>query len=133
MRARKTFIGGRALRSVGAFGVVVAFACLAAPVASYSDPASTAVDACVKSFIEAYFTDDRVVRVRKRLEPTGSLHFTYPQPKYTIALTARGTRSREILAQARCVAGARGNVIILDSPPLDTYLAKAHFSVTIGR
>ena len=121
------------MRTSGAFCVAAAFACLVAPMASNADPASAAVDACVKSFIESNFTEDRVVQVRKRLEPTGSLHFIYPQPRYTIALTARGARSGEVLAQARCVAGARGNVIVLDSPPFDRYLANADFSVTVNR
>lgn len=121
------------MRTSGVLCVAAAFAFLAAPGASQANPANTAVDACIKSFVESNFTDDRVVHVRKRLEPTGSLRFMYPRAQYTIDLTARGARSGEVLAQARCVAGYRGNVIVLDSPPLDNYIAKADFSVTIGR
>ncbi|HEY0942080.1 MAG TPA: hypothetical protein VGE08_18465 [Steroidobacter sp.] len=86
------------------------------------------MDACVKSFIESNFAEDRVVHVRKRPKAT-----MYPQSKYTIALKARGARSGEVLAQARCVAGSRGNVIVLDSPPFDNLLANADFKVTTGR
>jgi hypothetical protein len=46
--------------------------------------------------------------------------------KYTIALSARGLRSGEVLAEARCVADHEGIVLVLDQPPAD-YVAHADF------
>lgn len=116
----------------GAFRVAAALAFLAAPVASHADPSSAAVDVCVKSFVDAYLSKDRIVQVIKPSDPVDVFDYVYAPETYTIALTAREVRSGDVLAQARCIASRRGKVTVLDSPPIDSYLSKADIRVTVG-
>lgn len=103
----------------------------ATPLASYAGP-NQALDACVKSFVETYIPKDRVVRVRKHQPPSGTFDIlNYRKDVYTIALSARGARSGKEIAQARCVASKRGDVIVIDSPPVDTYVADADFAAVV--
>ena len=105
----------------------------AVPFASHAGP-NKALDACVSSFIDTYIPKDRTVRVRKYHPPRSSLAAQYSNKStYTIALSARGTRSGKELAQARCVASNRGDVIVLDSPAPDTYVASADFAIDVTR
>jgi hypothetical protein len=107
----------------------VAMALSIAPFTTHASGADVAVNACVKSFIEANFKD-RMVRVRKDAY-VPSPAFPHTRDTYSVALTARGARSGELIAQARCVASRRGTVIVLDSPDPSTYVAKADFAVTV--
>lgn len=100
-----------------------------APVTSQAGRSDRAVDACVKAFVDTHVPKDRVVHVVK--EKSSSLTDRFDRRRaYTIALKAEGTQSGKILAQARCVANVRGEVMVLDSPPPATYIAKADVAVT---
>lgn len=93
-----------------------------------------AIDACVKSFVETYIPQDRVVRIRKRQPPLSPLGILNDwKGTYTIALSARGARTGEEIAEARCVASAQGEVIVMDSPARETYIAKADFAAVVAR
>jgi hypothetical protein len=105
----------------------------ATPLASYAG-SNHALDACVKAFVENYISKDTVVRVHKQAPPLSPLGILQDRRgMYTIALTARGKHSGKEIAQARCIASARGEVIVMDSPPADTYVAKADFTASIAR
>lgn len=105
----------------------------ATPLASYAS-SNQALDACVKAFVANYIPKESVVRVYKHRPTPGPLAILLDRKgTYTIALTARGKRSGEEIAQARCVANSRGDVIVMDSPPADTYVAKADFAATVTR
>jgi hypothetical protein len=97
---------------------------------AHASGADAAIDACVKSFVDANLKD-RIVRVRKQPFVATSPLFPHPRDTYTVALTARGVNSGELIAQARCVASTRGRVIVLDSPDPSSYTAKADFAVTM--
>jgi hypothetical protein len=104
----------------------------ATPLATYAGP-KQAIDACVQSFVETYLPD-RVVRVHTRQPALGPLGILNDRKgTYTIALSARGARSGKEIAQARCVASTRGDVIVMDSPVEDTYVAKADFAAVVTR
>lgn len=100
-----------------------------APVTSQAGPADRAVNACVKAFVDTHVPKDRIVHVVKDRSPSLMDRF-HRQRAYTIALTAQGSESGKVLAQARCVANVRGEVIVLDNPPPATYIAQADFVVT---
>lgn len=105
----------------------------ATPLASHAGP-NQAIDACVSTFVETYIPKDRVVRIRKQHPPAGPLDaMSYRKNVYTIALSARGARSGQEIAQARCVVSKNGQVIVLDSPPANTYVAKADFAAVVTR
>lgn len=115
------------------FTMLGALSLAAVPFASHAGP-NQAVDACVSSFIEAYIPKDRVVNVRRSSStPSPLAARNSRRDKYTIALTAVGARSGKQLAQAKCVASARGEVIVLDSPADDNYVANADFTVAVNR
>lgn len=105
---------------------------VATPLAAYAG-SNQALDACVKSFVANYIPKDRVVRVYKHRPAPGPLALMHDKATYTIALSARGKRSGQEIAQARCVANTRGEVIVLDSPPADTYVADADFAAVVTR
>lgn len=109
---------------LASFGLL---ALVTAPVASYAG-ADRAVHACVKSFVDTYLPG-RTVRVRKEIEAP-SLH-RRREDTYTIALAAHGAKSGKLFAQARCVASARGDVVVLDNLPLDSHVASADFTVAL--
>lgn len=105
----------------------------ATPLASYAGPRQ-ALDACVKSFVETYVPKDRVVRVHRKqppVTPLGALNDR--KGSYTIALSARGARSGKDIAQARCVASTHGDVIVMDSTAVNTYIAEADFAVVVSQ
>ena len=105
----------------------------ATPLASLAGPRQ-ALDACVKSFVETYVPKDRVVRVHRQqpaVTPLGILNGG--KSTYTIALSARGARSGKEIAQARCVASTRGDVIVIDNPAINAYVADADFTVAVTR
>jgi hypothetical protein len=119
------------VRKIVTLSVLIALA--AAPFASYADGADNAMNACVKTFLQTYLPD-RVVQVRKLAPAPGPLDvYAKRASSYTIALTAHGARTRERLAEARCVADARGEVIVLDQPPVETYAANADYAIVIAR
>ena len=101
---------------------------LAAPAQAGSD---AAIDACVKSFVDAYLPGHPVKLVNKQQPATGPLDTHYAPRQYTIALAAYSAQSGDLLAQARCVASRRGDVIVLDSPPAAEYVARATFAVSL--
>lgn len=107
---------------------------VAAPFATHAGGADNALNACVSAFVETYVPKDRIVRVRKTHPPASVFDIrTNRSGAYTIALSARGAKSGELLAEARCVASGRGDVIVLDNPPVETYVAKADFSAVVAR
>jgi len=111
---------------------LTAVACLAiTPFASHAAPApTTAFNACVKAFVNSYLPD-RTVRATKTTNSPGLTALTLTQRKYTIALSARGANSGELLANARCVADGKGIVLVLDTPPTLDYVAQADFRADV--
>lgn len=88
-----------------------------APTASHAQTgAQAALDSCVKSFVETYLPGHPVRKVAKDSPATGILDRFWQSNKYTILLSARGVESRDVIAQARCVADRKGIVIVLDQP-----------------
>lgn len=105
----------------------------AAPIASHAG-SNKAINACVKSFVANYVPKDRVIRVHRYVPAPGPLSLLLDRKgTYTVALAARGKTSGKEIAQARCVANGRGDVIVLDSPPVDTYVADADFAAVVTR
>lgn len=121
------------MRARGIFSAAVVAAAVLATPAAHAAPSSAAVNACVDAFVDTYLSKQKVVRVRKPMEPLHSMSFIYSANKYTIALMARRNSDGEVLAQARCIASARGSVLVLDSPPIETYLSQASFSAIVER
>jgi hypothetical protein len=118
-------------RKIVAVSSLVALAAL--PFATHADGADRALDACVKSFVQTYLPD-RITQVRKIESAPGPLAvYANRASSFTIALTAHGARTGEKLAEARCVADARGEVIVLDQPPVESYAANADFTAKIAR
>lgn len=112
--------------------VLTLIALAAVPFAAQAQPsAETALDACVKSFVATYLPGHPVRQVSKRAPAPGFIESYYAPRQYTIALTAYGARSGNLLAQARCVANRSGSVIVLDSPPAGEYVARADFAVSL--
>lgn len=103
----------------------------AAPFASQAQPGDAAVDACVKSFVDTYLPGHPVKQVSKRSPVQSTIEMHYAPRQYTIALSAYGVRSGDLLAQARCVASKRGIVIVLDAPSADEYVARADYRVSL--
>jgi hypothetical protein len=93
------------------------------------ESSAVAVDACVKSFSESYLAGYRVRAVRKRSPVESPVAAHYGQRQYTIALSAHGASSGDLIAQARCVVSRGGAVIVLDSPPVKDYVERADFRV----
>ena len=89
-----------------------------------------AVNACVKAFVSTYLPNHPV----KATKTTGFANPTsialWQPRRYTIALSAVGTKSGEILAEARCIADHEGIVIVLDRTPTN-YVARADFVATL--
>jgi hypothetical protein len=104
-----------------------------APLTSHADSADKAVNACVKAFVENYLPKDQVVRVRRVESPDVQNRFARHAPSFTIALTAHGVKSGVEIAQARCIASARGEVIVLDNPSVESYAAKADYVADVMR
>ena len=99
------------------------------PLASQAGTATAALEACVKSFTETYLPGHPVRQVKKVMPVEGPIRDYYKPRQYTIALSARGVRSGDVLAQARCVASSNGIVLVLDDPSPSEYLAQADFVV----
>jgi hypothetical protein len=104
-----------------------------APLTSHAGGADRAVNACVKAFVENYLPKDQVVRVRRVESPDVQNRFARQPTSFTIALTAHGVKSGVEIAQARCVASARGEVMVLDNPPVESYVAKADYVAAVTR
>jgi hypothetical protein len=105
---------------------VFAFSAFLLSQASMANP-NAAFDSCVKAFTNTYFPNHPVRQVRTNASQYPTTLTRIAPRKYTIALAARGVQSNEVLAEARCVANDNGIVLILDNPPLLSYLAKADF------
>jgi hypothetical protein len=111
---------------------LLALLALTVPHASQARSAPTAaVDACVKSFVEAYLPNNPLKQVRKLIPAASPIDAYYAPRKYTVALSAYGVRSGDLLAQARCVASNKGVVLVLDNPPAGEYVARADFVVSL--
>ena len=80
------------------------------------DSADTAIDACIKAFVSTYLPN-HPVRTTKSVTSQGAVPLVLQPRKYTIDLNARGAVSGALIAQARCIADARGLVLVLDTPP----------------
>lgn len=91
---------------------------------------AAALNACVKAFTATYLPGHPVGRTKIIGSSAPSSVPTWTR-NYTIGLTAIGTRSGNVLAEARCVAGRDGVVVVLESPPTRNYLAKADFVVSV--
>ena len=87
-----------------------------------------ATDSCIKAFVDNYVPAGHKVTVRKSGPVATPL--TYFVRQYTIALSAQYASGQEI-ATARCVANPRGDVIVLDRPPVESYVAKADVKVEL--
>ena len=107
-------------RAVAVSGLIVL---AAAPFAAQAEGSAKATQACIDAFVEAYVPEGHAVRVQTSEPAAGPLVYFVKQ--YTIALSAHYSRSGQEIAQARCVASRRGDVIVLDRPPVETYIAKA--------
>lgn len=101
----------------------VAMAAFVAPVASHAD-ASSAFDACVKSFIESKLPKAQQVSVRKNIPYTSTVLALQPK-SYTIDLVAQEVKSGAEIAQARCVADRRGRVLVLGEDGFGSTTQKA--------
>lgn len=102
------------------------------PFATQAEPrGDVVVDACVKAFVDTYLPAHPVKQVNKQAPAPGPVDTYYAPRQYLVALSARGARSGDLLAQARCVANRKGMVIVLDSPPVDEYVARADFVVSL--
>lgn len=104
-----------------------------APLGAQASNVDRAVDSCVAAFVDAYIADGTPVRVSKRIPADSPLNLMARAKSYTIALEARNARTGEQLAQARCVASRRGDVIVLDTPQPESYLASADFAVVLRK
>jgi hypothetical protein len=113
--------------------IVALLALAAAPLTSQAGTAGpgAAFDACVKAFVATYLPNHPIKQTQtsNAQNPT-TIAFWQPR-KYTIALSARGVRSGDVLAEARCVADNNGIVLILDTPPVSNYVASADFVATL--
>jgi hypothetical protein len=112
--------------------IMATLACAATLVshASTANP-NAAFDSCVQAFTNTYLPKHPVRQVRTSA-PQYPTTLTLAAPrKYTIALSARGVQSNAVLAEARCVANENGIVLILDKPPLLSYLSQADFVATV--
>lgn len=110
--------------------LVVAACVLPLGVQAESGPAA-AVNACVKSFVEAYLPNHPVRTVKKRM-PAPSPIDTYFRPReYTVALAAHGAQTGRLIAQAHCIASNKGVVVVLETNASPEYLAKADFKVSL--
>ena len=105
----------------------------ATPLASEAASPHKAMNACIAAFVDQYVPKGHPVVVRKMIPAPSPLDVLMRQNRYTIALEARTVQSNVQLAQARCVASPRGDVIVLDSPPADTYVASADFTAVVSR
>ena len=101
----------------------------AAPFAAQAGGMGKATDACVAAFVETYVPAGHKVRIQKGSYAGSPLEYSSKQ--YIVALSARFARSGQEIAQARCVASARGDVIVLDRPPPETYVARADVKVEL--
>jgi hypothetical protein len=101
----------------------------AAPFVARADATDKATDACIAAFVETYVPAGLKVHVQRDSHVAGPLDYFTKQ--YVIALSARFSRSGEEIAQARCIASARGDVIVLDRPAPETYIAKADVKVQL--
>lgn len=104
-----------------------------APLGAQAGNADRAVDSCVAAFVDAYIADGTPVRVSKRIPAESPLTVMAREKSYTIALQARNARTGEQLAQARCVVSRRGDVIVLDTPQPESYVARADFVVALRK
>lgn len=104
----------------------------AAPFSAQAAGIDRAVDTCVSAFVDRYLPD-RNVTVRKLLPAPGPLDAMARRDNYTILIDARSKSSGEQLAQARCVASRRGDVIVLDDTVTPEFVAKADFRATLVR
>ena len=99
-----------------------------APLCTEAAPATatSALNACVKAFVQTYVPNNpvRVTRTRSAEVPR-VLSLALPS-KHTIELSARGVESGTVLAQARCIADKNGIVLILDAgTSAETVIARA--------
>ena len=111
--------------------ILPVIALVAIPFASQAHAGDAAVDACVKSFADAYLAGRPVRKVRKHAPVATAIESYYAPRQYTVALSAHGVRSGDLIAQARCVASKSGVVIVLDNPPADAYMARADFVASL--
>jgi hypothetical protein len=115
------------IRKVITLSGLVALA--AAPFVAHADGPGKATDACIQAFVDQYVPKGHTVHVRKKMVAPSNLD-SYMR-RYTIALSATLATSGTELASARCVVSSGGNVIVLDSPPLETYASTADFVVKL--
>ena len=116
--------------TLGTAIALVAMAAVPSTSEAKADP-STAIDACVKSFVQSYLPDRKVRQVAKATPSSGPLAVFWSPREYTVVLKAHGASSGELIAEARCVANRNGIVVVLDSPLLAKDLRTADFVVSI--
>ncbi|PZN32578.1 MAG: hypothetical protein DIU71_07210 [Proteobacteria bacterium] len=109
------------------------FAVSAVPLAASAGPAQ-ALDACLESYVETYVPAGHPIKLIKQRERRAPFtEFSQSSGPYTIAIEARGTESGKLYGSARCIADARGHVIVMDTPPPHTYRALATFTAVLAR
>jgi predicted O-methyltransferase YrrM len=105
---------------------------MAAPLASEAAGIDRALDACVGAVVDQYLPN-RAVTVRKLGAAPGPLDVLARHDSYMIVIDARSKSTGEQLAQARCVASRRGDVIVLDNAVTPENVAKADLTATLVR
>ncbi len=117
-------------RKLSTFGALAALVALSAtPLASEAGASKTALDACVNSFVDTYLPDRTVHRVV--VPTTIRPHTLYTARDYSVHLTAHGSKSGELVAEAFCIANRNGIVVVLESPVVAQHKARADYVVSM--
>jgi hypothetical protein len=115
-----------------AIAAVLALTALPFTSQATTDRPQAAVNACVKAFVQTYLSDYQVRETKKILRATNSpIEAYYQARKYSVALTARGLQSGDLIAQAHCVANGNGIVLVLDTPADPAVMARTDFVVSV--
>jgi hypothetical protein len=92
---------------------------------------TAAVAACVKAFVDTYLPERTVSTITKDAAAPSRAGFFWAPRSYTVLLTARGARSGNLIAEARCVANRVGLVVVLDAPVAARDKIRADFVVSV--
>lgn len=101
---------------------VFTFASILSSLAPITSHADSAMDACIKAFVEERVPKDRTIKIRK-LEGSSTAMLA-PHPR-RITLTATGAKSGTRIASATCVVGEGDDSIALYDTQAPSKLASA--------
>jgi hypothetical protein len=95
---------------------------VASPLVSFAGP-TTAIDACVQSFLTTEFAKDRKVTVRTENQ-------SVPRPLalsglYRVEVVAKGRESGQQLARIVCHADAKGTIVAVNGRPVSAVASVA--------